>query len=257
MVQASSTDGWAFLIARGLHMGYRSVLAPDFLVSTGTYGTLAEAVDGNHPDSHTPRFATVDIPGVGIVTLAYRTEAVVHADLRHEDPSDTGSMVDCTGDGFVLDEHGRPLHLLYGFACRTDGLTGPDEQDLLEARRQAFDAYRHFLADEDAFTVKASKPFRTRTGPSSPMEQNQGLKAQATPVPPPRPGSHTRPVGTGDVPQRANTMRLVLNVVILVLVAAVAAVMLWAVLTPPDDCPEGQVRADTVDEEDCPEPPPD
>jgi len=161
MTRPAERHGWAFLVARGRHRGYRSILVPDFLAASNEYGLVTESVRGDVDPAGAPRVHRVTAPGSGPLTLVYRTRRVTGADLDHGHP-DHGHPA---GDP-PTDEHGRPLDLLYGFVSRGGAVHEVDEADLRSAQEEALHAYRRFLADEDGSGVQTSGAFtlRSRTG---------------------------------------------------------------------------------------------
>ena len=151
------TQGWAFLVARGRHHGYRSILVPDFIAHNRENGYLTENVRGAADGSDRPRVEQIVAPASGQMTLAYHTHRITHGDLHAAD-GDTGDHGD-----LVTDEHGRPLDLLYGFAARGQVIDDLDEADLRAAKDEALPAYRRFLADETGFSTETSKAFPLRS----------------------------------------------------------------------------------------------
>lgn len=146
-------SGWAFLVARGRRRGYRTILAPAFVADRNEQGVLTEGVRGDVDRSRPAKIDYVVAPTAGPLTLAYRTHRVTYGDL--DDAVER--------DDLVTDDHGRPLDLLYGFVLRARNLDRVDEADLLAAKDQALQAYRRFLADEDAFIVHASQAYALRS----------------------------------------------------------------------------------------------
>ncbi len=128
------TSGWTFLVARGRRQGHRARLVPDVLAQLG----LAGVVEQNH---------SVDTPA-GRVAIVSRNHRIR--------PEDVGSEQ-------VLDEHGRPLDIIYGFACLDVVLGDVDRADLAAALGQALGTYRRFLADESGFVTEVSRPFQLRS----------------------------------------------------------------------------------------------
>jgi hypothetical protein len=133
------TAGWAFLVARGRRQGHRARLVPAVLAELGLAGLVEENRSADTP--------------AGRVTLVSRTHRI-----RPED-------VDST---HVLDEHGRPLDISYGFVHLEDTLPAIDEADVATALAQALDVYRRFLADESGFATELSTPFPLRSTPAQP-----------------------------------------------------------------------------------------
>jgi hypothetical protein len=236
-------SGWAFLVARGRRQGYRSILVPDFLAEAGEYGLLDEVVHGDVPASSGPRIEHLASSAAGRLTLAYRTSSLTYADLgRDRQPAGGDAAKHGPGD-IVVDEHGRPLELLYGFVSPAPGLRQADETDLRTAREEALRAYRRFLTDEDSFTVQLSAPFRLlsvvdrpaepilpapdrRPGPP-PLDRRTGpppLDRRTGPPPldrrPPEP-----PITRPPRDRRSTALKLVIAALLLAIVA-VAAILL-------------------------------
>lgn len=137
--------GWPFLVASGRHRDYRTLLAPAALVDSLDYGVL---------DSVTP----APVPAAVDVTTTRGRPLSVVAASHLLGPGDLGR-----GNGSVRDELGRPLRLIYGFACLDGSVVQPDGADLRQALVAALETYRRFRADEDALTVEASVPFPLRS----------------------------------------------------------------------------------------------
>ena len=147
---------WPFLVARGRRVGYRVVLAPDFLVRNRQHHLLAEHV-GAGPAGPDGR-SVVELPttGFGPVVVTYREEQAAAAELLPGSERDT-----------LRDRHGRPLELLYGVV--TAGRPEPvDDRDLAEARHAAIEAYRRFLADEEGADVQPSPGSAPHAAPPAP-----------------------------------------------------------------------------------------
>src|SRR3954452_1404036 len=139
-------NGWPFLVARGRRRGYRTVLAPEFLVGPRLHSLLADAPERSGDG---PRSVEVSPAQVGKLTLVYETKVVTAADIG----------------GVALDEHGRELEIRYGIVLRGGaGATG----DLpYGVRERALASYRNFLADEDSFDVEASEAIQLQAGSPS------------------------------------------------------------------------------------------
>jgi hypothetical protein len=170
--------GWPFLVARGRHRGYRTVLAPDFLAERNLQGVLSDSATGDGLELGRARTAEVDAPAVGPMTLCFRTERVSAADVNGHLPGE---------DAIATDEHGRPLEILYGVVAR-GRLSGPvHDGDLGAARSQALRSYRRFLEQEDAFDVDASPAFALRgvtaMAPSAPAPPRRTPRAAPAPAP--------------------------------------------------------------------------
>ena len=158
--------GWPFLVARGRHKGYRTVLAPGFLVDLGLHERLSEKTAAAGPDM---RRVDLDIPQAGRLNVLYCSEAVRAADLNGQG-----------GGEPAIDEHGRPLELLYGIVTRGPLAQPLDEIDRSAARDEALQSYRRFLSAEDSFGVDSSRPLRLRTPAQDPEARTTAVRAAAS-----------------------------------------------------------------------------
>ncbi|MGW6279864.1 hypothetical protein [Kribbella sp. NPDC055071] len=147
----ASAYGWSFLVARGRHTGYQTLLAPDFLAESNEYGVLGEATGA---DAET---AITRLHGLaaGDVVLAYRTQRLTDADLG------------AAAGGPLTDEFGRPLELMYGFAVRAAAIGVVDDADFDQARAEAISTYQQFLADESGFRLETARAFALRSTPAA------------------------------------------------------------------------------------------
>jgi hypothetical protein len=151
-----TAQGWPFLVGRGRRRGYSTLLAPDFLVEQETYGILEEAVDPSSA-GEAPQAVGLTLPAGHRLTVVYAVHRVTAADLGEDAPD-------------PVDEHSRPLRVMYGFVCA--GSSGPSQEDpaaaeadLGIARGAALDRYRRFLASaeqEIGVEPSAAYPLRSR-----------------------------------------------------------------------------------------------
>jgi hypothetical protein len=172
--QTMASHAWPFLIARGRRAGYRTLLAPQPFLTEGDDALLENNVQpsGLH-----------DRPQIlNLITRTGRPVSVVHATHRL-----TAADLGLTDD--PKDEHGRPLHLLYGFVrprTRTVDLV-----DLRTAQAVILEVYRQFLDDEANFTIRAGQPFPLRTA------QNESVaRPKAKPAAGPASNQRRRPSRT-------------------------------------------------------------
>jgi hypothetical protein len=147
---------WPFLVARGRRVGYRVVLAPDFLVRNREHDLLAEYVGAGPAGPGGQSVVEVPSTGFGPLVVTYREEPAAAAELLPGSESD-----------ILRDRHGRPLELLYGVV--TGSPPEPvDGGDLATARAAAIEAYRRFLADEEGADVQPSAGFTVDAVPPEP-----------------------------------------------------------------------------------------
>jgi hypothetical protein len=140
-------SGWAFLVARGRRQGYRARLVPGMLSERGLSGLVEDSTGQSAPGAGVV-VRNVDTTH-GQMAIAYRTHRIRPDDLDDARP--------------VRDEHGRPLDIVYGFACLGAIGGAPDDADLYTAFEQARETYRCFLADEAGFVTQISSAFVLRT----------------------------------------------------------------------------------------------
>jgi len=209
------TTGWAFLVARGRHLGYRSILVPDFIAENRENGYLTENVRGAADGSELRRIEQIAAPVSGRMTLVYLTHRITPGDL---DPADRSSG---DANGLVTDEHGRPLDLLCGFATRGQVIDDLDDADLRAAKDEALPAYRRFLADEAGFSPETSEAFPLRSVATRPAERFD------RPVTPSATRSVARPALTG-----ARLWTVLIGVIGIAIVATLGK--LWLAPPSPD-----------------------
>jgi hypothetical protein len=213
VVAVNDAEAWAFLVARGRHKGHRTILVPDFLAKGDVPGLLSESVDGAAGSQP----VTVNTP-TGMVTVLSRTHRLASRDV----------------EGLVIDEHGRPLELLYGFVCHAAGIREAHEDDFKEALEQSLQAYRRFLADENRpFERSRAFPMRTRpsyvTAPSAiipPASAEHPARIPPDSPPPARPTSNNASGGTQHPPRRQVTVQSVAILGIAAVFALLAVVLL-------------------------------
>jgi hypothetical protein len=184
----SSAPGWSFLVARGRHTGYQTLLAPDFLAESNEYGVLGEATGADAE----PAIARLHGLMAGDVVLAYRTQRLTDADLGG------------AAGGPLTDEFGRPLELMYGFVVRAAALGVVDDVDFAQARAEAIATYQRFLANESGFQLETSGAFALRSIPAA-AEPAPVRRAPTQPAPtqpaPARPAPVMVPAASFAAPQ--------------------------------------------------------
>jgi hypothetical protein len=152
MTESAAPRGWAFLVARGRTEGYRFLLAPDFLLAKGAHAVIEARVSTLRRTDGEPEISVLPTP-VGRLCLVAETHVATEADLNGVPE----------GTSFLRDEHGRPLHLTYGFV--SDRLiTGPvAREDLDNALTIVLATFRDFLSAEHSFTTRPAGPFTLRS----------------------------------------------------------------------------------------------
>jgi hypothetical protein len=141
-----SAVGWAFLVARTRTRGYRLMLAPAERCPIRL--DLIERYARPHVNGGGP---TIQIlrDGPATLSLVCDTHRLTQADLGTASPGTQPADL-------VLDEHGRPIDVVYGFVCEA-AVQEAAESDLATARTQALDAYSRALTGDEA---QPSKPYR-------------------------------------------------------------------------------------------------
>lgn len=133
---------WPFLVARTPTDGYRLMLGPDEPAQRGLIVRHARPdVDAVGPTLELVRWRQGD--GTTALSMASLTHRITTADVTPALSSGT------EGSELVLDEHGRPIDVVYGFVCPGVVREAAD-LDLRAAWRQALDAYRRVLAGGQA-----------------------------------------------------------------------------------------------------------
>ena len=145
-----TADGWAFLVARGRRQGFGTRLVPGVLRQLGVAGIVEE--HEAHGDGQ-PTVSAVPTPH-GRVTIVARRHRITADDLPD---AAVGPAAD------ILDEHGRPLDITYGFVCVGMSVTAVHEADMWLAHQQAMQVYHQFRSDESAFTTQVSQRFPLRS----------------------------------------------------------------------------------------------
>jgi hypothetical protein len=213
VVAVNDAEAWAFLVARGRHKGHRTILVPDFLAKGGVPGLLSESVDGAAGSQP----VSVNTP-MGMVTVLSRTHRLTSRDV----------------EGLVIDEHGRPLELLYGFVCRAAGIREAHEDDFKEALEQSLQAYRRFLANENR-PFERSRAFPMRTRPSyvmapsaiiPPASAERPARIPPDGLPPARPTSNNASGSMQHPPRRRMTVQSVAILGIATVFVLLAVVLL-------------------------------
>jgi hypothetical protein len=166
------TDGsgqspqWPFLVSRGRELGYRVVLAPDFLHASGEPGLLYPIVEGGSS------YGSDVGPRVRVRTLHAQDGRAVTAIFREVVP-DGGELG--LPAGMLRDADGRGIAMFEGYIVDADGrghppasfVPSPRGLDWREAHTAALAALRQLLAAE-ADGVGSEE---VRIGVSSPVSR--------------------------------------------------------------------------------------
>ncbi|GII32793.1 hypothetical protein [Planotetraspora mira] len=222
---------WPFLVARGRRLGYRTILAPGFLISAGEHGVLDDTVV---PDSQEDRAAVVETetPSGRRISIVHATHIVTAADV-----AEPGTP---PAERAPRDTHSRPLQLIYGFVYVGGGAGPPGSDDLRICRDLSLAAYRRFLADEEAFRVESGHGFALRSGfnggVTEPEESAQSSMPGIEDFETPDPGRHNH---TGVI--------LLAGAVVLIGVVILAMLRLTATPEPIVPCPSVSAVASKTD----------
>jgi hypothetical protein len=242
---APSARAWPFLVARGRHRGYRTLLAPDFLVAERDYGVLDDEVV---PSTREDQASVIDVvTGAGHpLTVVHATHLVTSADIAEPGGEPAGHA--------PRDEHSRPLQLIYGFVCAYGAVTAPHvenravtapldqdgavisplDEDLRVCLAASLAAYRRFLGDEDAFEVEAGREFQARSlVVRPPVPSRQPVRALSMTGPAAMTGDETIGHGTPRPVVRRGGVLLAAAVVLIAVILSVV----WLVRPKaPADC---------------------
>jgi hypothetical protein len=115
---------WPFLVSRNRTLGYRTVVAPDFLIQAGAAGILAEITPGER--DATPRLCTLARTPAGPLAIIYH---VVSA--RDEKTA-------------LLDGFGRPIDWVVGLIFKGKSAPSVSATTLTQAHRLVSPAYATF-----------------------------------------------------------------------------------------------------------------
>ena len=108
---AAGLAAWPFLVSRGVGLGFRVIVAPDFLAGSGERGLVYEAADsGPGADPAAVRTIVVRTAKGRPVTLIFRRQPALvrYAWARDEDGGD--------GSRLLCDQAGRSIPMVEGFA---------------------------------------------------------------------------------------------------------------------------------------------
>lgn len=139
MKDADLDKGWPFLVARGRRHGYRPLLIPRFLAELDDVGVL------NHLGRRSPAFRRLSSGTVA--SFVSETRLLRRSDLVAAQTVDASPAQ----SDLVLDEHGRPIELLYGLAFDAPYIDAVAQSDLHNAESDAIATHERFLVDEDGF----------------------------------------------------------------------------------------------------------
>lgn len=224
--------GWPFLVARTHATGYRLLLVPEVLATEHAYLIERSVAPGD--DVAGPAVRTV-AAGPATLSLVYRTHQVTTADL---DPAGGAGPP-------VLDEHGRPIVMVYGFLCA--GRVEPvAEGDLAVARARALDAYRRVARAGDHVPAERSTAYPLASGvrpvPAGGRPRRAPAGTPGRPVPAPQP---THPIATEPARDRLAVAPRRRGLVLLagVVAAVLVAIGGWALTRPsgPTPVPPGLI----------------
>ncbi len=139
---------WPFLVSRNKNLGYRTVVAPDFLVSEKMHMLLAEVAGGELTREGFAIYREVHGSPFGELTLVFR---VVRADKRFLGDEE---------EGVLRDYHGRPIDFIEGVVLLQAPVSDLVFTDnlFLKAHTQLEKPYQEFWKDETSlFTVQPSE----------------------------------------------------------------------------------------------------
>lgn len=160
----ASTDpvGWPFIVGRGRTVGNRPLLAPTFLAEQGETSRL-----GRLPTPHGEALSIVrqQLTCGRSIAIAYKERKVTTDAI--------GRTVDGSTGHPLLDEHSRPIRVLFGIVLDDLDLVDLSETDLMAAWAHSMSTYRSFLEREHEFETVLSGPIRL-TSTIVPFERRPG-----------------------------------------------------------------------------------
>lgn len=148
---------WPFLVSRNATVGYQTIVAPDFMIKSGTVSLLISKVGGRPADGLIRQHLgkTTD----GRLTLVYQV------------------LIAKKGMETLRDEHGRPIEWMVGFVLKNEELISlVDEQYISIALEAVVDAYWRFWQKRNPVPTETSVAMTidpTRTQPLSTQSQNR------------------------------------------------------------------------------------
>jgi hypothetical protein len=192
---ATGPPAWPFLVSRGVGLGFRVIVAPDFLAASGDRGLVYESADsGPGGDPAAVRTIVVRTTAGKPVTLIFRQQPALARYAWAKDENDgngshgggAGAAGSAGPDGSALlrDQAGRSIPMVEGFALPgeyADGLS-ITAQDWARAHRVVVEAYRTFLRREADGPVVATSGSLRLAGPSAGTPSREVLVGKAEPT---------------------------------------------------------------------------
>lgn len=182
---APDHGGWPFLVATGIRVGIRVVLAPQFLVDGADADAVFKAArTGPGISTIGIQHLTVFAASGEVLTLVFRN---VPATAQELGVRVTGGRSDESGTTPLLDAHGRPITLIEGLALRgrySHVAVSPEEWRRLHEITLA--AYRSFLDNEAQGPARsasqqiaiAEAPITDKTGSTVPSAEPSRVRLQ-------------------------------------------------------------------------------
>ena len=210
----SARNGWPFAVSRGRSVGYQVVVAPQPVIEAGLIGRLELEVGGDDTD--------VSVTDIGLDGVLDGQAAIGSWRLRL---SDLDNVAEAGEETWLLDRHGRPIEVLYGFLTPGGVIERVDEADMESTRLAVLPDLRRFFAEEAEWQTAPSFEFR----PRSDIAENRTKPQSVAFEPARRPTVEPRHAGRPSQPGR---QRIPLGP--LTAVAVLVALAIWAVLQAVD-----------------------
>ncbi len=100
---SKAIECWSFLVSRNLYLGYRAVVAPDFICDAKMTSLIARTAGGDVTKSGTAICRQIIKSELGDLTLVFQVRESTYKDME------------LAGDGSIKDSFGREIRLIEGF----------------------------------------------------------------------------------------------------------------------------------------------
>ena len=194
------SQGWPFLVARGRREGFRTLLAPGFLIERGMHDVLARAAGYVAGDTTSTRIADAAVEGIGELRLVFASERLTYDAVGRPGPA----------AATFTEERGRPIEIIFGVVTRDLAVDALCDDDLVAARTAAVSSYREFLGDEVGYRIRPSEPIdlaAASRGRGSLFGARRDEASDAATTVPPTRDATSGPEGRDTTPARASRAR--------------------------------------------------
>lgn len=95
-------EGWVFLVSRSQNIGFRTIVAPDFMRGAGVSSLIESVAGGKITEANTAICRQIHNSAVGDLTLVFRVIKTTYEDMG------------IAGDGIIKDSFGREIPFIEG-----------------------------------------------------------------------------------------------------------------------------------------------